>query len=77
LRIFQRLTIPQTLKKAFAGFSVKYEIVGTFNRREYCVQYQETDSKIFSPTINIKPKAKCRRLTLNTKLRQAVLIAVR
>jgi len=42
-RIFQRLTVPQILKKVFAGFSVKYEFVGTFNRREYCVQYQETD----------------------------------
>jgi len=42
-RIFQRLTVPQILKKVFAGFGVKYEFVGTFNRREYCVQYQETD----------------------------------
>jgi type VI secretion system secreted protein VgrG len=42
-RIFQRLTVPQILRKVFAGFSVKYELVGTFNRREYCVQYQETD----------------------------------
>jgi len=42
-RIFQRLTVPEILKKVFAGFSVKYEFVGTFNRREYCVQYQETD----------------------------------
>ena len=42
-RIFQRLTVPQILKKVFAGFNVKYEFVGTFNRREYCVQYQETD----------------------------------
>lgn len=42
-RIFQRLTVPQILRKVFAGFSVKFELVGTFNRREYCVQYQETD----------------------------------
>ena len=42
-RIFQRLTVPQILRKVFAGFSVKYELVGTFSRREYCVQYQETD----------------------------------
>jgi len=42
-RIFQRLTVEEILKKVFAGFNVKYELVGTFNRREYCVQYQETD----------------------------------
>ncbi len=42
-RIFQRLTVPQILRKVFAGFNVKYEFVGTFNSREYCVQYQETD----------------------------------
>ncbi|MGI8789230.1 MAG: type VI secretion system Vgr family protein [Pyrinomonadaceae bacterium] len=42
-RIFQRLTVPQILKKVFSGFNVKQEFVGTFNRREYCVQYQETD----------------------------------
>ncbi len=42
-RIFQRLTVPQILRKVFAGFNVKYEFVGTFNRREFCVQYQETD----------------------------------
>ncbi|MDQ2746657.1 MAG: type VI secretion system tip protein VgrG [Acidobacteriota bacterium] len=42
-RIFQRLTVPQILKKVFAGFSVKQELSGTFSRREYCVQYDETD----------------------------------
>lgn len=42
-RIFQRLSVPQILRKIFAGFNVKYEFVGTFNRREFCVQYQETD----------------------------------
>ena len=42
-RIFQRMTVPQILKKVFAGFSVKQELVGIFNKREYCVQYDETD----------------------------------
>ena len=42
-RIFQRLTVPQILKKIFTGFEVEYELVGKYNRREYCVQYQETD----------------------------------
>lgn len=42
-RIFQRQTVPQILKKVFAGYSVKQELVGTFNKREYCVQYNETD----------------------------------
>ena len=47
-RIFQRQTVPQILKKVFAGFSVKQELVGTFNRREYCVQYNETDFEFAS-----------------------------
>ena len=47
-RIFQRLTVPQILKKVFAGFSVKQELVGVFNRREYCVQYDETDFEFAS-----------------------------
>ncbi len=47
-RIFQRQTVPQILKKVFAGFSVKQELVGTFNKREYCVQYNETDFEFAS-----------------------------
>jgi type VI secretion system secreted protein VgrG len=42
-RIFQHLSIPDILKKVFAGFEVAYEIKGTFQPRDYCVQYRETD----------------------------------
>lgn len=47
-RIFQRQTVPQILKKVFSGYSVKQELVGTFNKREYCVQYNETDFEFAS-----------------------------
>jgi type VI secretion system secreted protein VgrG len=42
-RIFQRLSVPDILKKVFSGFDVNYEIQGTFHPRDYCVQYRETD----------------------------------
>ncbi|MDG3005796.1 type VI secretion system Vgr family protein [Paludisphaera mucosa] len=42
-RIFQHLTIPEILKKVLAGLSVKFEIQGVFDPRDYCVQYRETD----------------------------------
>lgn len=42
-RIFQQMTVPDILKKVFESFEVKYEIQGTFEPRNYCVQYRETD----------------------------------
>jgi type VI secretion system secreted protein VgrG len=42
-RIFQQITVPDILRKIFAGFEVDYEIQGTFHQRNYCVQYQESD----------------------------------
>src|SRR5262249_13914657 len=42
-RIFQRLSVPDILKKLFQGLDVAYEIQGTFHPREYCAQYRETD----------------------------------
>jgi type VI secretion system secreted protein VgrG len=42
-RIFQHLSVPDILKKVFAGFSVTYELQGAFEKRNYCVQYRETD----------------------------------
>jgi type VI secretion system secreted protein VgrG len=42
-RIFQHITIPDLLKKLFTGFDAAYEIQGTFEPREYLVQYQESD----------------------------------
>ncbi len=42
-RIFQQITVPDILKKVFAGFQVKYELQETYEPRNYCVQYRETD----------------------------------
>ncbi len=42
-RIFQHVNIPDILKKLFTGFDVAYELQGTFEPREYVVQYQESD----------------------------------
>jgi type VI secretion system secreted protein VgrG len=42
-RLFQHITVPDILKKVFQGFDVAYEIQGTWDQREYCTQYQESD----------------------------------
>jgi type VI secretion system secreted protein VgrG len=42
-RIFQQMSVPDILKKVFTGFEVKYELQETYEPRNYCVQYRETD----------------------------------
>ena len=42
-RIFQQKSVPDILKTVFTGFQTKYELQGTFEPRNYCVQYRETD----------------------------------
>lgn len=42
-RIFQQMSVPDILKKVLEGFDVKYEMQGTFEPRNYCVQYRESD----------------------------------
>ncbi len=42
-RIFQHLTVPDILKIVFLGYNVDFQIVGTFEERNYCTQYQESD----------------------------------
>ncbi len=42
-RIFQNISVPDILNQIFAGFDVDYEIQGTFEPRNYCVQYRESD----------------------------------
>lgn len=42
-RIFQHISIPDILKEVFKGLNVAYEIQGTFQSRDFCVQYRETD----------------------------------
>jgi type VI secretion system secreted protein VgrG len=42
-RIFQHVNVPDILKKVLAGLDVDYQIQGTFEPRDYCVQYRESD----------------------------------
>jgi type VI secretion system secreted protein VgrG len=42
-RIFQQLSVPQILERVLAGLTVSYNLQGTYNPRDYCVQYRETD----------------------------------
>jgi type VI secretion system secreted protein VgrG len=42
-RIFQQKTVKEILEAVFAGFEVKFELQNTYNQRNYCVQYRETD----------------------------------
>jgi type VI secretion system secreted protein VgrG len=42
-RIFQHIAVPDILKKLLQGLDVAYEIQGTFQPRDYCVQYRESD----------------------------------
>ena len=47
-RIFQHMTIPDILKQVLAGLDVSFQIQGTFQPREYCVQYRESDFQFAS-----------------------------
>ncbi len=42
-RIFQQRSIPDILKEVFKGFDCDFQLHGRYERREYCVQYRETD----------------------------------
>jgi type VI secretion system secreted protein VgrG len=45
-RIFQKMTVPDIITKVFKGFGFsdfKLQLQGTFEPREFCVQYRETD----------------------------------
>lgn len=42
-RIFQHISVPDILKKVLAGLDFKVELQGTFEPRDYCVQYRESD----------------------------------
>lgn len=42
-RIFQNKSVEEILRKVFEGFLVKYEISNLTDKRNYCVQYRETD----------------------------------
>jgi len=42
-RIFQQMPVPEILKKVLEGIDADFEIAGTFEPRDYCVQYRESD----------------------------------
>src|SRR5262249_44683381 len=41
-RIFQQKSVPDILKKVLEGLDVTWELQGTYEPRDYCVQYRET-----------------------------------
>ena len=47
-RIFQHKSVQEILEEVFNGFEVGFEIQGDFERRNYCVQYNETDFEFAS-----------------------------
>jgi len=47
-RIFQHMSVPDILKKVLTGLDVNFQIQGTFDPRDYCVQYRETDFNFVS-----------------------------
>lgn len=42
-RIFQQLSVPDILHRLFSGFPTDFQLQGTYQPRNYCVQYRETD----------------------------------
>ena len=42
-RIFQQMTVPDILKAVLTGIDVEDQIQGSFQPRDYCVQYRESD----------------------------------
>jgi type VI secretion system secreted protein VgrG len=47
-RIFQNQTIPDIIKQVLAGIDVAWELQGSYQPLEYCVQYRETDFNFVS-----------------------------
>ncbi|AHG92995.1 type VI secretion system Vgr family protein (plasmid) [Gemmatirosa kalamazoonensis] len=42
-RIFQHVTVPDILEQVLTGLDVRFELNGTYEPRDYCTQYRETD----------------------------------
>ena len=47
-RIFQAMTVPQILKETLKGFPVKWNLDETYEDRDYCAQYRESDFEFAS-----------------------------
>src|SRR5262249_17846395 len=42
-RIFQHQSVPDILKAVLTGIDTDFQLKGSFEPRDYCVQYRETD----------------------------------
>lgn len=42
-RTFQQVSVPDILKKVFADLDTQFDLQGTYEKRDYCTQYRETD----------------------------------
>ncbi len=42
-RIFQHVNVPDILKQVLQGLDVKFQLEGNYEKRDFCVQYRETD----------------------------------
>ena len=42
-RIFQQISVPDILKKVLTGLPVNYQLQGNYLKRDFCVQYRESD----------------------------------
>jgi len=47
-RIFQHVSVPDILKTVLDGLDAAYQLQGTFEPRDYCVQYRESDFEFVS-----------------------------
>ncbi len=47
-RIFQHINVPDILKEVLAGCDVAYEIQSSYEQRDFCVQYRESDFEFIS-----------------------------
>jgi type VI secretion system secreted protein VgrG len=47
-RIFQHKSVPDILKEVFAGLDVTYDLKGTYEPRNFCTQYRESDLEFAS-----------------------------
>lgn len=47
-RIFQNKPVPEILREVLDGFEFSIEVQGTFEPRNYCIQYRETDWNFIS-----------------------------
>ena len=42
-RIFQNLTVPEIVQQVLKGIDLKLQLIKSYPKREYCVQYRESD----------------------------------